>query len=80
MTDRKAQRVFKLTTRKLFVSPCNIRSAMQEHARWNISQENDLDIIWMYYDGRESSSSSSNLSAPSYSLIYFPDFSIIPTN
>lgn len=81
MIPRKAQRVlFKLTTRKLFVSLCNIRSAVREHPRSIISQQNDLDIIWIYYDGGEWSSSSSNLSAASYSLIHFPDFSIIPTN
>lgn len=45
MIAGKAQRVFKLTTRKLFVSLCNIRWAVQEHARSIISQQNDLDII-----------------------------------
>lgn len=50
---RKAQRVFKSTTRKLFVSLCNIRSAVREHPRSIISQQNDLDIIWTYYDGGE---------------------------
>ena len=45
MIRRKAQRVFQLTTRKLFVSLCNIRSAMRERPRSIISQQNDLDII-----------------------------------
>lgn len=46
MIPRKARRVlFELTTRKLFVSSCNIRSTVREHPRSIISQQNDLDII-----------------------------------